>query len=403
MNKNKIVNDPVWGFIQLPSGLASDIVSHSYFQRLRRIVQMGLSFLVYPGAMHTRFNHSLGCMHLMKEALDTLQEKGVLITKEEKEAACAAILLHDIGHGPLSHVLEHILLPSVPHEKMSSLMMQELNAQWNGRLDMALAIFNDTYEKPFLHQLVSGQLDVDRLDYLNRDSFYTGVQEGLVGTERIIKMMNVHEGQLVVEEKSIYSLEKFILSRRMMFWQVYLHKTSVCAELMLNHIMQRARMLINEKQNLTGSPALLQLLSRPVEQGLSEDLLPIFSAIDDSDVWMSLKCWAQSSDVVLSRLAQSLLNRKLFKSEMRSAAFAPSYIEEKKNDTLRKIDNQKDLPYFFYEKNLSTNTYKFDSKEGNGIRVWLKDGRVVDLTTVSELLDRHFVMKADEKHLLCYL
>ncbi len=403
MNKNKIVNDPVWGFIQLPSGLAADIVSHSYFQRLRRIVQMGLSFLVYPGAMHTRFNHSLGCLHLMKEALDTLQEKGVLITQEEKEAACAAILLHDIGHGPLSHVLEHILLPSVPHEAMSSLMMQELNAQWNGRLDLALAIFNDTYEKPFLHQLVSGQLDVDRLDYLNRDSFYTGVQEGLVGTERIIKMMNVHEGQLVVEEKSIYSLEKFILSRRMMFWQVYLHKTSVCAELMLDHVMQRARVLLSEKQNLSGSPALLQLLSRPADQGLGEDLLPVFSAIDDSDVWMSLKCWAQSSDGVLRCLAQSLLNRKLFKSEMRSLSFEPSYIEEKKKETLSKISHPDELPYFFYEKNLSTKTYKFDSKEGNGIRVWLKDGRVVDLTTVSELLDRHFVMKADEKHLLCYL
>ncbi len=403
MNKNKIVNDPVWGFIQLPSDLAYDIVSHPYFQRLRRIVQMGLSFLVYPGAVHTRFNHSLGCLHLMKEALDVLQAKGVAITPEEKDAACAAILLHDIGHGPLSHVLEHTLLPSVSHEEVSQLIMQRLNREWNGRLDMAMAIFNGRYDKPFLHQLVSGQLDVDRLDYLNRDSFYTGVQEGVVGTERIIKMMNVHEGQLVVEEKSIYSLEKFILSRRMMFWQVYLHKTSVCAELMLGHTLERARFLLDAGETLGGSPALLQLLRRPSGQAADEDLLAPFSAIDDSDIWVSLKAWTQSRDAVLRTLSQRLLDRRLFKSELRNAPFEPAYIERVKAETLAKIDEADWLPYFFYEKGLSTKTYKYDTKEDDGIRVWLKDGRVVDLTTVSELLDRHFVMKADEKHLLCHV
>ncbi len=403
MNKNKIVNDPVWGFIQLPSDLAYDIVSHPYFQRLRRIVQMGLSFLVYPGAVHTRFNHSLGCLHLMKEALDVLQAKGVAITPEEKDAACAAILLHDIGHGPLSHVLEHTLLPSVSHEEVSQLIMQRLNREWNGRLDMAMAIFNGRYDKPFLHQLVSGQLDVDRLDYLNRDSFCTGVQEGVVGTERIIKMMNVHEGQLVVEEKSIYSLEKFILSRRMMFWQVYLHKTSVCAELMLGHTLKRARFLLDAGETLGGSPALLQLLRRPSGQAADEDLLAPFSAIDDSDIWVSLKAWTQSRDAVLRTLSQRLLDRRLFKSELRNAPFEPAYIERVKAETLAKIDEADWLPYFFYEKGLSTKTYKYDTKEDDGIRVWLKDGRVVDLTTVSELLDRHFVMKADEKHLLCHV
>lgn len=403
MNKNKIVNDPVWGFIQLPSDLAYDIVSHPYFQRLRRIVQMGLSFLVYPGAVHTRFNHSLGCLHLMKEALDTLQAKGVSITSEEKDAACAAILLHDIGHGPLSHVLEHTLLPSVSHEAVSQLIMQRLNREWNGRLDMAMAIFNGRYDKPFLHQLVSGQLDVDRLDYLNRDSFYTGVQEGVVGTERIIKMMNVHEGQLVVEEKSIYSLEKFILSRRMMFWQVYLHKTSVCAELMLGHTLDRARFLLNENEALAGSPALLQLLRRPSDQAADESLLEPFSAIDDSDIWFSLKAWTQSGDMVLRTLSRRLLDRRLFKSELRNTPFEPAYIERVRAETLRKIDRAEWLPYFFYEKGLSTKTYKYDTKEDDGIRVWRKDGRVVDLTTVSELLDRHFVMKADEKHLLCHV
>ncbi|MDE5704245.1 MAG: HD domain-containing protein, partial [Bacteroidales bacterium] len=315
MNKIKIVNDPVWGFIQLPSELAYDIVSHPYFQRLRRIVQMGLSFYVYPGAVHTRFNHSLGCMHLMKEALHTLQAKGVAITDEEKDAACAAILLHDIGHGPLSHVLEHTLLPSVSHEEVSKLIMRQLNREWGGRLDMAMAIFDGSYGKPFLHQLVSGQLDVDRLDYLNRDSFYTGVQEGVVGTERIIKMMNVHEGQLVVEEKSIYSLEKFILSRRMMFWQVYLHKTSVCAELMLGHTLERARFLLAENTALAGSPALLDLLRRPVGREADETLLPIFSDIDDSDIWITLKAWTKSPDTVLRVLSQSLLERRLFRSE----------------------------------------------------------------------------------------
>ncbi len=403
MNKNKIVNDPVWGFIQLPSDLAYDIVSHPYFQRLRRIVQMGLSFLVYPGAVHTRFNHSLGCLHLMKEALDVLQAKGVAITPEEKDAACAAILLHDIGHGPLSHVLEHTLLPSVSHEEVSQLIMQRLNREWNGRLDMAMAIFNGHYDKKSLHQLVSRQLDVDRLDYLNRDSFYTGVQEGVVGTERIIKMMNVHEGQLVVEEKSIYSLEKFILSRRMMFWQVYLHKTSVCAELMLGHTLKRARFLLDAGETLGGSPALLQLLRRPSGQAADEDLLAPFSAIDDSDIWVSLKAWTQSRDAVLRTLSQRLLDRRLFKSELRNAPFEPAYIERVKAETLAKIDEADWLPYFFYEKGLSTKTYKYDTKEDDGIRVWLKDGRVVDLTTVSELLDRHFVMKADEKHLLCHV
>lgn len=403
MNKIKIVNDPVWGFIQLPSELAYDIVSHPYFQRLRRIVQMGLSFLVYPGAVHTRFNHSLGCMHLMKEALNTLQAKGVAITDQEKDAACAAILLHDIGHGPLSHVLEHTLLPSVAHETVSKLIMQQLNREWGGRLDMAMAIFDGSYEKPFLHQLVSGQLDVDRLDYLNRDSFYTGVQEGVVGTERIIKMMNVHDGQLVVEEKSIYSLEKFILSRRMMFWQVYLHKTSVCAELMLGHTLERARFLLAENAALAGSPALLDLLRRPVDQGADEALLATFSEIDDSDVWMTLKAWTKSPDMVLRTLSQSLLNRDLFKSEMRNTPFEAGYIERKKEETLRKVGDAALLPYFFYEKSLSTKTYKYDTKEDDGIRVWLKDGQVVDLTTVSELLDRHFVMKADEKQMLCYI
>ncbi|MBD5389546.1 HD domain-containing protein [bacterium] len=402
MNKNKIVNDPVWGFIQLPSELAYDIVSHPYFQRLRRIVQMGLSFLVYPGAVHTRFNHSLGCLHLMKEALDMLQAKGVPITAEEKDAACAAILLHDIGHGPLSHVLEHTLLPSVSHEAVSQLIMQRLNREWNGRLDMAMAIFNGRYDKPFLHQLVSGQLDVDRLDYLNRDSFYTGVQEGVVGTERIIKMMNVHEGQLVVEEKSIYSLEKFILSRRMMFWQVYLHKTSVCAELMLGHTLDRARFLLGENEELAGSPALLQLLRRPSGQAADDTLLEPFSAIDDSDIWFSLKAWTQSRDMVLRTLSQRLLERKLFKSEMRNVPFEKEYIERVGAETLEKVGNADWLPYFFYEKSLSTKSYKYDTKEDDGIRVLLKDGQVVDLTTVSDLLDRHFVMKVDEKHLLCH-
>lgn len=403
MNKNKIVNDPVWGFIQLPSELAYDIVSHPYFQRLRRIVQMGLSFLVYPGAVHTRFNHSLGCLHLMKEALDTLQAKGVRISSEEKDAACAAILLHDIGHGPLSHVLEHTLLPSVSHETVSRLIMRRLNREWGGRLDMAMAIFNGTYDKPFLHQLVSGQLDVDRLDYLNRDSFYTGVQEGVVGTERIIKMMNVHEGQLVVEEKSIYSLEKFILSRRMMFWQVYLHKTSVCAELMLGHALDRARFLLMENMEVAGSPALLQLLRRPSEQEADETLLAPFSETDDSDIWMTLKVWTKSPDAVLRILSQSLLSRRLFKSELRNVPFEADYVERKKAETLGRIEDAALLPYFFYEKGLSTKTYKYDTKEDDGIRVWRKDGQVVDLTTVSELLDRHFVMKADEKHLLCCL
>lgn len=400
MNKIKIVNDPVWGFIRLPSELAYDIVSHPYFQRLRRIVQMGLSFYVYPGAVHTRFNHSLGCMHLMQAALDTLRSKGVEITEAEKEAACAAILLHDVGHGPLSHVLEHELFP-VPHETVTRMVMQQLNLELGGRLDRAMAIFDGTYEKPFLHQLVSGQLDVDRLDYLNRDSFYTGVQEGVVGTERIIKMMNVHDGRLVVEEKGIYSLEKFILSRRMMFWQVYLHKTSVCAELMLGHCLKRARALMREGVSIPGSPALLRLLARPLDRPADEGLLDSFAETDDSDIWLTLKQWAKSEDVVLRVLSGSLLERRLFKSELRHEAFGPEEVARKRAEVLQRIGNEAWLPYFFYEKVLSTKTYKYDTKEENGIMIGCKDGRVVDLTKVSELLDRHFVTKSDDKHLMC--
>lgn len=404
MNKNKIVNDPVWGFVTIPFELSYDIINHPYFQRLRRIVQMGLSYIVYPGAMHTRFHHSIGCMYLMKEALDTLQSKGVEISNEEKEAACAAILLHDIGHGPFSHVLEHSLLPSISHEEMSKLFMHSLNKQWNGRLDMAIAIFGDTYHKKFLHQLVSGQLDVDRLDYLNRDSFYTGVTEGAVGTERLIKMMNVCDGKLVVEEKGIYSLEKFVLSRRMMFWQVYLHKTSVCAEQMLIHCIERAKSRISCGEKICGTGALLKLLSLGSEEIIEEknidNIIKSFASIDDSDIWVSLKEWALSEDRVMSSLSLKILDRTLFRVELQNEMFTQEYIKSKEKEVLSIIKDPSLLPYFCYQKELTPKTY---NPRENAISVLRKDGSVVDITKVSDLLDKHFVMKSDTKYLLCYL
>ncbi|MEG1499220.1 MAG: HD domain-containing protein [Bacteroidales bacterium] len=403
MNKQKLINDPVLGFVNIPNDLTFDIISHPYFQRLHHIVQMGMSFLVYPGAVHTRFNHTIGCMHLMKEALDTLQKKGIEITEEEKNGAYIAILLHDIGHGPFSHVLEHQILPTITHEEVSVLFMESLNTEFGGRLQTALSIFKDEYPKPFLHQLISGQLDVDRLDYLNRDSFYTGVQEGTVGTERIIKMLNVHEGNLVVEEKGIYSIEKFVLSRRLMFWQVYLHKTSVCAEQMLIHILKRAKELISQGKKIFSTPALFPFLSNQYtkeEFTTNPNLLSAFARLDDHDIWICLKTWALDSDPILSLLSKQLYSRNLFCAELQNTNFDLAYISaiKQKAKSIYSL-SPTTLSYFVYEKDLTPKTY---NPQGGGINILKKNGSIVDITDVSELLDQHFVTKLDVKHLLCY-
>lgn len=399
MFKNKIINDPILGFLTISDELVLKIINHPYFQRLRLITQMGLSSYVYPGALHTRFSHTLGCLFLMQEALDTLRSKGIEITNEEYTAACLAILLHDLGHGPFSHVLENTLLPAISHEKISLQFMDRLNKEFDGELSMAISIFKGEYEKKFLHQLVSGQLDVDRLDYLNRDSFYSGVQEGMVGAERIIKMINVRDGELVVEEKGIYTIEKFILSRRLMFWQVYLHKTSVCAELMLINVLKRASELIKNGKNVFTTPSLKYFLSKSYtfeEFSQDKELLNIFASLDDSDIWVCLKEWSKADDFVLNQISTRLLSRKLFKSELRNTVFEREYVRgiEKKIDIKEEF-----LPYFLYEKVLSPKTY---NPKGDAINILKKDGTVVDITIVSELLDNHFVTKLDEKHLLCY-
>ena len=317
MSFRKIINDPVYGFITIDDELIYAIISHPYYQRMRRIHQMAMALLVYPGAVHTRLHHSLGAYHLMCDALNILKEKNIDISKDEEQAAKIAILLHDMGHGPYSHALENVLVQDIHHEKLSILLMQKLNKEFNGALKMAIEIFIDTYPKKFLHQLVSGQLDVDRMDYLNRDSFFTGVSEGVIGYDRIIKMLTVHHEELMVEEKGIYSIEKFLVARRLMYWQVYLHKTALCAEKMLVNIIRRAR----EIQAASASAALNIFLNTKFDDKKIEQHLDNFCKIDDYDVLFSIKMWASHPDTILSYLCSGIINRRLLKIKFSGTAF----------------------------------------------------------------------------------
>ncbi len=330
VKKGKIFNDPVYGFVHVPYGLLFDLVEHPYFQRLRRIKQMSLAHYVYPGALHTRFHHALGALHLMGQAVEVLRNKGVDISPEEAEAVQAAILLHDIGHGPFSHTLEHSLI-DVHHEVISELFMEAIDEAFNGRLGMARAIFKDTYPKKFLHQLVSGQLDMDRMDYLNRDSFFTGVHEGVIGYDRIIKMLDVRDGELVLEEKGIYSVEKFLIARRLMYWQAYLHKTVLAVEQMLIKVIQRAKQLACQGRTPEASRALTYFLEHHLqaEQFLADRAvwLPRFAQLDDFDIVQALKTWTTSDDALLAFLSGSILNRRLFKLELRNQPFDEAYIQ----------------------------------------------------------------------------
>ncbi|HEX4887624.1 MAG TPA: HD domain-containing protein, partial [Luteibaculaceae bacterium] len=322
--KRKIINDPVHGFIALPSKVIVDMVEHPFFQRLRRIKQLGLTHMVYPGALHTRFHHVLGAMHLMNEALDVLSAKGEIITPEEKQGALLAILLHDIGHGPFSHALENTLVTGVHHEQLSELFMDLLNKEFNGALSLGISIFKNQYPKKFLHQLVSSQLDMDRLDYLSRDSFYTGVSEGVISAERIIKMLAVVNDELVVEEKGVYSIEKFIVARRLMYWQVYLHKTVVSAEFLLVNILKRAKELAKRGEVLFASPALQRFLYHDYEwRHFEQDptLLTDFAQLDDFDIMTSVKVWQSNSDKVLAELCHRMVNRQLFKIVIQKEPF----------------------------------------------------------------------------------
>ena len=403
-NKRKIVNDPVYGFINISFPILYDLMEHPYFQRLRRIKQLGLTNLVYPGANHTRFQHALGAMHLMEEAIATLRSKGLGVTAEEAEAALIAILLHDVGHGPYSHTLEGILLEDVSHENLSLLFMQELNREFGGRLDAAVEIFRKQYPKKFLCQLVSGQLDVDRLDYLRRDSFFTGVTEGIIGSDRIIKMLHVAGDELVIEAKGVYSIEKFLLARRLMYWQVYLHKTVIAADQLLLSILERARQLIRAGENLFATPGLRYFLRDFVPAHLQHhphEALTHYAAIGDDDISIAIKMWMEHNDPVLSRLAGNLVNRRLFRIDIQNKPFASDHIEtlRHKMANLHSISD-KDAAYFVRSGIVSNHAYN-SADAGESILV-MQNGRPVDITVASDLENLFGMSKIVEKYFLCY-
>ena len=393
MSFRKIINDPVYGFITVDNQLIYHLISHPYYQRLRRIHQMALAQYVYPGAVHSRLHHSLGAYHLMCNALEELSRKGFTITKEENEAAKIAILLHDIGHGPYSHALEHALTHE-SHEKISLLLMEKLNNEFQGKLQLAIDIFKDQYHKQFLHQLVSGQLDVDRMDYLTRDTFFSGVNEGNIGYDRIIKMLTIHNGQLMVEEKGIYSIEKFLVSRRLMYWQVYLHKTVLVSEKMLIRAIMRAR----EIKATTPSPALNFFLSN--ENIKIEDHLSKFCELDDYDVLMALKSWCNHSDTILSVLCRGLINRKLLKIKYFNKPVTETLLNHKQIHLKEKdLVNPKDLHYLVFTGFVENRMYNSSDEH---INILFKDGTVKDISQVDNALINQTLFGTVKKFYLCY-
>jgi uncharacterized protein len=403
INKNKILNDPVFGFISIPNDLIFDIIEHPYFQRLRRIKQLGLTNLVYPGALHTRFHHALGAMHLMHLTLTNLSQKGVDISDEEYTAALVAILLHDIGHGPFSHTLEFSLLNGVSHEEISLAFFQKLNADYQGKLDLAIKIFHGTYDRKFFHQLVSSQLDIDRIDYLRRDSFFTGVSEGTIGSERIIKMLNVRDDQIVVEEKGIYSIENFLNSRRLMYWQVYLHKTSVSAEEMLIQLIKRARILTQKGVTVFATPALTIFLERNIskEDFIEDvDILDVFALLDDSDIWGSMKFWLNHEDFVLATLSNMLLNRKIFRIEMSNSAFSKDLIRKVREEVAQHYGiSEKEAQSLVGSGKISNEAY---ISSGQKINILSKNGEIVDIAKTTELPNIKAMSKIITKYYICW-
>ena len=403
-NKRKIINDPIYGFISLPDDISYDLINHPYFQRLRRIKQLGMTNLVYPGALHTRFHHAIGAMHLMMEAIYVLRSKGIEITKEEATGATIAILLHDIGHGPFSHSLEHSIVNGINHEDISTLLMQRLNKTFKGKLELAIKIFNNKYKKRFLHQLVSSQLDMDRLDYLKRDSFFTGVVEGVVSSDRIIKMLNVKRDELVVESKGIYSIEKFIMARRLMYWQVYLHKTVVSAENMLVKILKRAKYLAMRGEILFASPALAVFLENNFtkEEFLSKpELLDSFVLLDDYDVFSAVKVWMHHNDKILSRLCTDLVNRKLLKIELQNGPIEQRKILKLKKAVVNFMNiSEKDASYFVFKDKVENRIYNIDSQMN--IKILFKDGSVKDIAKSSDQLNVKVLSKVIRKNFICY-
>ena len=399
-NKLKIINDPIYGFIHIPSTLVFDIIEHPYFQRLRRINQMGLSYLVFPGAKHTRFEHVLGCVFLMQKTVEMLRFKGIQISEKEAEGLYIAILLHDIGHGPFSHAMEHSIVEGISHEEISLRFMQELNKVFNGKLDTAIAIFQGTYPRKFMHQLISGQLDMDRADYLKRDSVYTGVAEGNINSERLISMLNVRNDELVVEEKGLYSVEKFLIARRLMYWQVYLHKTSVVAEQILIRLLKRAKELVQQGQELTMSTALAFFVKNKISKdNFSQEVLEMFARLDDTDIISAMKEWQFYPDIVLSKLSKMLLNRDLLKIKVRLNDFEEQKIKRLQKLSLAKGIEEKDMKYFVFTGVMTNRAYN-PGKEI--IKILTKNGRVVDLTKTSEAINLEPLSQVTERYYICY-
>lgn len=401
MKSQKIINDPVYGFITIPSELIFAIIDHPYFQRLRRIRQLGLTDFVYPGALHTRFHHALGAMHLMSITLDNLRNKGTDISDQEYEAALIAILLHDIGHGPFSHALEFGLLKGIPHEELSLMTIELLNSQFGGQLELAIQIFKNNYEKKFLNQLVSSQLDIDRLDYLQRDCFFTGVSEGTIGADRIIKMMAVKDGQLVIEEKGIYSIENFLSARRLMYWQVYLHKTTVSAEKMLINLILRAKKLTESGTTFHVTEEFEYFMKNRValeDFRKEKSLLEKFLQLDDFDIWGAIKLWKRADDYVLRNISNMFLTRNLFKINLVNESFSKSELDSLKDQTIENLNIPvEDLEYFFSSGTVSN--YGYLAKDR--INILTKSGEVVDVASAADLPNIKVMSKIVEKHYVC--
>jgi uncharacterized protein len=404
LNKKKIINDPVYGFISIPSHLIFDLIQHPYVQRMRYIRQLGMTHLVYPGALHTRFHHAIGAMHLMGLAVETLRSKGHVITEAEEEAVTIAILLHDIGHGPFSHALEHTIVEGISHEHISTLLINSLNHQFDGKLDMALAIFKKQYPKKFLAQLVSGQLDIDRMDYLCRDSYFTGVSEGVISFDRIIKMLDVVDDNLVVEEKGIYSIEKFLIARRLMYWQVYLHKTVIAAEQMLVKILERAKELSLTGRRLFATPCFAHFLNNSIsrEEFTSDPQhLEKFSKLDDNDIYTSIKVWADDEDLILSTLCGHLIERNLYQVVISNEAPSLDQIDMLVEEAIGQFNvDEDDASYFVFTDTIKNNAYSVG--DGN-INLLMKDGSIQDITKASDNSNLEALAKTVKKYILCYL
>lgn len=401
INKLKILNDPIYGFISIPNPLIYDLIQHPYFQRLRRISQMGLSYLVYPGAHHTRFHHALGCMHIMQKTIEVLRFKGVSISEEEENALLIAILLHDIGHGPFSHAMEHSIVENVNHEAISLLFMNKLNEEFGGKLSLAIQIFKGDYHRKFMLQLISSQLDMDRMDYLKRDSFYSGVAEGNISSDRLIQMMTVVNDQLVIEEKGIYSVEKFLMARRLMYWQVYFHKTSLVAELILTKVLKRAKELTQKGIVLNCSESLLYFMNNKIELAtFDSNTLEKFANLDDFDIISALKSWLNNDDFILSNLSKMIINRDLLKIKLKSEKFSKTDLESLQLAFSK--DNQisiQDSSYFIFKGKIKNQAY---SVQAEPIRILKKDNTIEDVVEASDQLNLKSISKEVTKYYLCY-